>query len=434
MNEELRSFVRAELNQRREEGYATRALEENFSRMGEAPQMEELERIYEETGELKPRDDFPYREPSTLADIRKERPTGPRSMRLELSPEELLDRIHGAWLGRCAGCCLGKRVEGWSREKIERYLRAADAYPLRDYFQVLDPFPEGLALWDNYKETTKGNIRYAARDDDIDYTILGLWILEKHGFAFTPTDVGRAWLRLLPYEMVYTAERVAYRNLVNGLLPPETATYRNPFREWIGAQIRADIWGYVAPGQPELAAELAFRDASVSHVKNGIYGEMLVSAMLVAAFCSSDVEKIIVVGLSEIPQNCRLSEAVNDVINWSQDTRDWKEVWGKIMQKYGHYHPVHTIINTAMIILALLFGRGDFERSITLAVMCGLDTDCTGATTGSILGVMLGRQRLPEKWTAPLNDEVRSSVVGFNGVRISDLAARTVAYVPTVAE
>jgi ADP-ribosylglycohydrolase len=238
-------------------------------------------------------------------------------------------------------------------------------------------------------------------------------------------NVGEAWLRLLPYLQVYTAERAAYRNLVNGLEPPETATYMNPYREWIGAQIRADMWGYVAPGNPELAAELAYRDANLSHVKNGIYGEMFVSAMISAAFATDDVEEIIKTGLAAIPKRSRLAEAINDVMGWSREYADWRGTWSKIIEKYGCYHFVHTINNAAIVAMGLLYGKGDYERSITISVMGGLDTDCNGATVGSILGVILGAKNLPEKWIKPLNNTVESYVVGYNNSRISNLAKRT---------
>jgi ADP-ribosylglycohydrolase len=249
--------------------------------------------------------------------------------------------------------------------------------------------------------------------------------LEKYGLNFTTMNVGETWLSLLPYMQVYTAERAAYRNLVDGLEPPETATYMNPYREWIGAQIRADIWGYVAPGNPDLAAELAYRDASLSHVKNGIYGEMFVSAMLSAAFVTDNIEEIISTGLSVIPRKCRLAEAINDVLRWSGQLGNWKDALNRIYGKYKSYHPVHTINNAAIVAMGLLYGEGDYERSITIAVMGGLDTDCNGATVGSIIGVMLGAKALPEKWIKPLNDTIESYVIGYNNSRISELAERT---------
>ena len=117
-------------------------------------------------------------------------------------------------------------------------------------------------------------------------------LIEKYGKDFIPYDVSRMWLSSQSKDAYCTAERVAFCNFVNGYEPPQSALYKNPFREWIGAQIRADYFGYINPGNPKLAAEMAWRDASISHVKNGIYGEMFVAAMLsVAVFLFRTVMK-----------------------------------------------------------------------------------------------------------------------------------------------
>jgi ADP-ribosylglycohydrolase len=212
---------------------------------------------------------------------------------------------------------------------------------------------------------------------------------------------------------------------VNNLWPTESATYRNPYREWIGAQIRADIWGYVAPGWPEKAAEFAFRDAAISHIKNGIYGEMLVAAMLAASFVTSDVEEVIKIGLSEIPRNCRLAEAVRDTVKWSKELTDWEHIWVRINEKYGHYHAVHTINNAALVVMGLMVAQREYETSIVVAVRGGWDTDCNGATTGSVCGMMLGADMLPKKWVGVLNDRLFSAVRGYNECKISELAKRS---------
>jgi hypothetical protein len=196
-------------------------------------------------------------------------------------------------------------------------------------------------------------------------------------------------------------------------------------REWIGAQIRADIFGYAAPGWPEKAAELAFRDASISHVKNGIYGEMFVAAMLAATYVTDDIIDIITVGLSEIPANCRLAEAVQNTLDWCQELDDWEAVWNKINESYGHYSGVHTINNAALVVLGLYFGNTDYENGIVVSVRGGWDTDCNGATVGSILGLKFGATALPEKWIGVLNDRLLSSVSGSNENLISELAQRT---------
>jgi len=263
------------------------------------------------------------------------------------------------------------------------------------------------------------------RDDDTDYTIIGLRLMERYGKEVTPIDVAKFWLDNIPYTNTYTAERVAYRNFVNDIWPPDSATYRNPYREWIGAQIRADAWGYACPGRPQEAATLAFRDACISHERNGIYGELWVAAMLAAAFFAAEPEQVVRIGLSEIPRECRLAEAIENIIRWHAEDGSADETFDRILDVYGEYHAVHTINNAALVAAALLWGEKDFTRSISLAVMGGLDTDCNGATVGSIVGTMLGAEGIPEKWASPLNDRLESIVAGATDSRISDLAERT---------
>jgi ADP-ribosylglycohydrolase len=426
MGNSLRSIIRQELEQRREEGCDTTAIDDRIRAALEDPDGTEdsdYETLYESLIHLEPVATFPYAEPSSLSAIRALRPDGPRKMDVDLSDDDLLDRIHGAWLGRSAGCALGKPVEGWPKANIDSYLSYTKALPLDDYLPDSQDHPEGLVL--RSKGSTRGHIEAMERDDDMDYPLLGLLLLEKKGLDFTPRGMANTWLGHMPYQLLYTAESVAYRNFVNHRWPPESATYRNPFREWIGAQIRADVFGWVTPGWPEKAAELAFRDACISHVKNGIYGEMFVAAMLSATFVTDDIEKIIKIGLSEIPANCRLTEAVRDTVEWCGEKSDWELVWEKINEKYGHYHGVHTINNAALVVMGLLFGADDFETGIVVAVRGGWDTDCNGATVGSILGARSGARALPDKWVGVFNDRLLSFVRGCNENKISDLAERT---------
>jgi ADP-ribosylglycohydrolase len=435
--EEIKQIVRDEIIQKKEEGYDVTDIEKEFLKT-EIKTETELKIFLDALERCPFKSDFPYKEPSDLQDIVAERPGKIERMVVNLSDEDLFDKIYGGWLGRCAGCLLGKPVEGLNREQIEMWLKIANAYPLEDYFPPINDLSEDAPKWlrnrlfhlDSMLKKTgmgvlRGQISCMARDDDIDYTIINLHVLENYGLNFTTINVGEVWLHLLPYMQVYTAERAAYRNLVNGLEPPETAIYMNPYREWIGAQIRADMWGYVAPGNPELAAELAYRDARLSHLKNGIYGEMFISAMISAAFTISNIEEIIEIGLSVIPKKSRLAEAIRDVMRLSKEYEDWKDVWNKISEKYGHYHFVHTINNAAIVTMGLLYGEGDYGKSISISVMGGWDTDCNGATTGSIIGVILGAKNLPDKWIKPLNNHVKSFVIGYNDSKISDLAERT---------
>ncbi len=429
---EIELLIQLEINQAREQGcerFSVEKIEKKFltlKREETDQKIKKYEEILDELQALPVSSKFPYREPSEFNAIKKARPGEPEKMPFSLSDDELYDRIYGAWLGRCAGCLLGKPVESFEKEKIKKILEYADAYPLANYFPFIPNLPEDLRYYAS-ADTNQllGGIEFMVRDDDIDYTVVGLITLEENGIDFSPDDVGHQWLSHLPYKLVYGAETVAYKNLINGIKPPQTACYRNPYRESIGAQIRADIWAYVSPGDPEKAAEFAYRDAALSHVKNGIYGEMFMAAAISAAFATANIEGIIQAALSAIPQNCRLAEAARDVITWSKESRNWEDTWKKIIEKYGHYNLFHTINNAAIVLSALLYGGGDFEKTITIGVMSGVDTDCNGATSGSIIGAALGAKKLPPKWIDPLNDRVKSIVAGEADNRISDLAKRT---------
>jgi ADP-ribosylglycohydrolase len=420
---DLRDLVANELVQRRESGYEVAGLEGVVVAAladGSAPLGELLDRL-----ERAPRSaGWAYQEPSGWEEILSQLPApAPTPPRLDAA--RLRDRLLGAWLGRCAGCILGKPVEGWTHAQIRRYLELAGAYPLLDYVPPLEPAPEGPELRACWPETTRGRIRFAARDDDRGYTILGLHILETHGFGFGSQDVAAEWLDHLPYGRTYTAERVAYRNLIHGLQPPETATRRNPYREWIGAQIRGDIWGYVSPGDPRQAATLAFRDASVSHVANGIYGELWAAALIAACFVAPDARGALVASLRHLPPRSRLAEALGHVLDLHASGLDWPAARQVIEARHGHYSWVHTIPNAAVVAAGLLWGDGDFARTVGLVVQAGWDTDSNGATAGSASGALQGAAALPPAFTEPLGDLVHSAIAGYDKARISDLAERT---------
>jgi hypothetical protein len=226
-----------------------------------------------------------------------------------------------------------------------------------------------------------------AEADPIDSLIMGLKALEDHGLALAASDSSE---RLIPY------------------------------REDFAATTRADIWGYVFPGQPAKAAELAYRDAAGSHVKNGIYGALFSASMISAAFSISDVEEIVMTGLSAVPAESRLAEAIRNVIVRHGECNDWQETWSQVNDTYGRYDDAHAIPNICAIVVGLLWGQEDFETSVSTAARCGTDTGSIVATVGSLLGVTHESHELPRACREQLND------VGGNGkVRISELARRT---------
>jgi ADP-ribosylglycohydrolase len=250
-------------------------------------------------------------------------------------------------------------------------------------------------------------------------------MLETHGLGFTTAQMANEWVTHLTYYRIHTAERVAYRNLICNIPPNQTAEYLNPVREFIGGRIRADLYGFVAPGKPELAAALAYKDVTLSHTKNGVYGAMFWAAVISWAFVSRDMEEIIRIGLSQIPRNCRLAEAARDTLAVFHEEEDWEAAYDRLLLKYGSYHPAHTINNTIWCLLALLYGGYNLTRSLGIAVTCGMDTDCNCANIGSVLGVLFGGSSIPEYWSAPLEDTLYTAVSQFGKLSISDLARRT---------
>jgi len=422
---ELENLVRMELQQREEEGYAVEELRRDFDSQSRWTKRR-LQIFYGHLMETPDLPGYPYDEPASLEGIRAARPAGPRTHRLVLSADSLYDSIHGAWLGRCVGCVLGKPIEaGWPKSKVIQYLKMADAYPLNDYIPRILPLPTGFELNPESDGFFLSEIQGVPYDDDTDYTVLGLHILESHGLDFTTADVATEWLGHLPYYRVYTAERIAYRNLTMGIEPPATALTLNPERELIGARIRVDVFGYVAPGMPELAASLAYQDAVLSHTKNGVYAAMFMAAMIAWSFISSDAEELIEVALSEIPARCRLAEAVREALTLWREDGDWESNYEVLMLKYGSYSPVHAINNTLWVVLALLHAQRDLEKAICTAVTCGLDTDCNGANIGSVMGIIHGARGIPARWTTPLQDTLHTTVAQWKEQRISVLARRT---------
>ncbi|MCS7113229.1 MAG: ADP-ribosylglycohydrolase family protein [Nitrososphaerota archaeon] len=422
--DELKLLLRYEVLERFEEGF-TVDVEDYTMRISDANSIDMLMDIYFELESCKPRNTYSYIEPTDWSSIRGERPGFFEEYPIPM--DSIPDKILGGWLGRCAGCMLGKPVEGWTHSQIKHALSRIGEYPLKTPYIPFEAFSEvDEKKRRSVSRLTRGNIVMAERDDDIDYTIINLLIYERYRSAFDSIDIGEMWLLHLPYKSVYTAERAAYRNLVIGLKPPTTATYLNPYREWIGAQIRADFWGYISPGKPEQALSYAFKDSILSHTKNGIYGELYVTSLVSLAFYHKSTIDLVSEGLKSIPSKSRLSEALRFVLDLYRKGLSWFEALDQILIRYGGYHPVHTINNAAIVTASLLWGEGDFARTLCYALLSGLDTDCNCATVGSILGVMLGRKGIPEGWIQPLNDMVASAVSGIGVTSISGLAERTI--------
>lgn len=342
------------------------------------------------------------------------------------------DRIRGAWIGRAAGCLLGKPVEKIPREGIRAILDGTNDWPLSQYFtaQGLDPAISGRYPWNRRSKPTslRENIDGMPEDDDLNYPLLNLELLERHGVGFTTEDVADLWLANLPAGRVFTAERVAYRNLLLGQDPNHAATLGNPFREWIGAWIRGDVFGWSHPGRPRAAAELALRDARLSHRGAGIEGELWVAAACAAAPVADNLDTVFAAGASAVPSHSTVLAAINAGREIGTNP-DLERGLDQLHARFGRHHWVHVLNNAATVSWALTSATHnadiDYGEAICRAVMAGWDTDSAAATVGSIAGAMLGAAALPPQWTTPLHDRYSTSLPGFDTVTFTELTQRT---------
>ncbi len=319
--------------------------------------------------------------------------------------ESYIEGIYAGWLAKIIGIRLGAPVEGWTYEKIKNIYGELDHYPV-DYHEF-------------------------AADDDSNGPLFFLKALEdgRHGYDVKASDVAEALLNYAPFEHGFfwwggygiSTEHTAYLNLRSGVPAPESGSIAQNGRataEQIGGQIFIDTWGLVSPGNPDQAARFAKEAASVTHGGNAIYGGVFVAVCISYAFVEKDMKKILEKGLSYIPTDCEYAKVVRAVMEfYDRHPENWRECFRFIFENYGYdkYPGVcHIIPNIAVMILALLYGEGDFSDTLNICNMCGWDTDCNVGNVAAIMGVRCGLEGIEyDKWRKPINDFLAcSSVVG----------------------
>lgn len=417
-----RDLVPDEAEQLAHSGYKAEGLLEESRRAAQDDDFVTLERIARDLTTLRIASDWAYEEPddeSTVKEIAIGAPV------LPIRESQLRDRLKGAWLGRAVGNTMGKPVEGLSRREVELYLRAGRDWPQTGYVRLVEPQPEGLSwLHPDAPISSLGTFTDVPRDDDIDWTILGLYMLEKYGRKLTTGDIAREWLDRLPFTQTFTAERAAYRNVLLGKTGAETATFDNPYREWIGALIRADIFGYVYPGDPASAALAALVDARLSHVKNGLYAELWAAALVSTAFATDDARTALTNSIAVVPRGSRLYEAIEAMLELHETGVGHTVALDRIDETVGHYNWVHTVNNASIIAAGLLWGT-TFTDTLAKTIAGGNDTDSNGATVGSVYGALHGSNSVPEELVGSTHVHVRSAVRGFDRITIDELTDRT---------
>jgi ADP-ribosylglycohydrolase len=352
---------------------------------------------------------------------------------MEISSKDYYNKVFGSWIGRVVGDFVGAPVEGRPYKLI-----------MEKYGDITE-YPEPI------------NLDHV--NDDEMYEIVALLAMEKHGINLTSQQIAQEWLNLLSREdNIFTAEIIAYNNLKAGVLPPNSGLLNNFYYDFIGAQMRADIWGQIAPGCPEIAKKYAEIDGCISHAGVGIEGEVYLAVLISQAFFESDIRKNIESALKHLPpkeeslytqtvlkaieiydknktdfrtarqvliKEYWLKELVNKVISSSLIFK--RDLVRRIVLNTG-MGMIHTLPNIGIIILSLLYGaqykEDPFGRSICIAAMMGYDTDCNCGNIGALMGVMYGEDKIPLKWKDPLQDTFSTYVKGHEKWKISELARR----------
>ena len=314
---------------------------------------------------------------------------------MTLTFEQYKDKVMGCFAGKNIGGVLGAPYEGW-RQKVE----------LEFYTQDLSMGPPP--------------------NDDLDLQIVWLAAVEKYGRNVNASILGEYWLSyIIPNWVEYGTGKA---NLRAGFMPPMSGVIDNTYKDSCGCFIRSELWACLAPGHPEIAARYAYEDAIVDHAEEGMQGEIFFAALESAAFAEKDTNKLLDIALSYIPEDCATARCVrtarkcyeNQVPFWEAR----KQVHNCAPGTFGIQQCKISEIpeeeqelelgapgfdapeNIGFAILGLLYGEGDFGKSLCLAVSCGEDTDCSGASLGAFLGILLGNEGIPKKWSEPLNDKI----------------------------
>ncbi|MGM9626254.1 MAG: ADP-ribosylglycohydrolase family protein [Eubacteriales bacterium] len=298
---------------------------------------------------------------------------------INLNREVLRDKIHACWIGKNIGGTMGTPYEG--RQQINDIQGFST--------------PEGVVL----------------PNDDLDLQLVWLRAMEDFGpYTLDAKILGEYWLNFIPPQ--WNEYGIGKNNMRAGLMPPLSGEYENDWKHSNGAWIRTEVWACMAPAAPDVAIRYAREDACVDHgAGEGTYAAIFVAAMESAAFVISDIRTLIDIGLSKIPADCRMAQSIRLLLDCYDKGLDWKTTRNRIVEDSADLGWFEAPANVAFAMLGMLYGKGDFKKSMILAINCGDDTDCTGATLGSLFGIMYGSACIPADWAAHIGDHITTIAV-----------------------
>jgi len=428
----LRQALAQVIENKTEQGHQTDGLAKELSVLPDS--YDQLWAMAQRVADLPLRPDWPFHEPNDLQAIWAACDPGrPLGAVGSISAEQAVGRIEAAFLGSVCGCILGKPLEVQPNlDEIRLAAESAGEWPLNDYISeaMLNALGRRHRSW---PDTVRERIPYIAADDDINYTLLGMVLLEEHGLDLNARHVMSAWLHNLPPLWTFGPERTmlikAALNSGGNMddLSDEAlrawVTVLNPGDEKCGALIRADAYGYACPGRPALAAELAWRDASWSHRRTGIYGAMFVAAAIATAMVADNWRDIFETALQFVPQQSRFYTIASDALYEVSHAYSWLDAYSRIHHAYGRYGHCLIYQECATMMNTLRFAQ-DVGDGICIQVMQGNDTDSFGATAGSLLGAFHGPGHLDARWLAPFNNTLHSTLACLHETSLSTLTQR----------
>ena len=300
--------------------------------------------------------------------------------------EKLKSQITGCWLGKNIGGTLGAPFEG-TKEVLDLTF-----YTQKDLYGK--PVP----------------------NDDLDLQIVWLTLVEYYGlYRLTSRLMGEYWMNNIIGP--WNEYSICRNNCQNGFYPPLSGSCNNDLWKWSnGAWIRSELWACLFPGDPDSALQFAWLDASCDHSGEGIYAEMFTVALESAAFVEKDIRQLIRIGLSKIPESSRLYESIKLVCDCYDSGDDWKTARQKVVELNSDLGFFQAPGNVAFVVIGLLYGEGDFSKTICTAVNCGDDADCTAATAGAVMGIILGEENLPEEWIKPIGRSIITVAINPHGL------------------
>ncbi len=296
-------------------------------------------------------------------------------MIVKINKEEVRDKIYACWLGKNIGGTMGAPYESFRTMLDIKGFNSPKGEPLPN--------------------------------DDLDLQLVWLCAAEDLGLNnINSLTLGEYWLKAVtPHWNEYG---VAKANMMSGIVPPMSGEYNNAqWKNSNGAWIRSEVWACLAPGFPDIAIKYAYSDAAVDHgVSEGTYAEMFTAAVESAAFIISDIRELIEIGLAKIPESCRVARSVKLAIKAYDDGKTLEEARNILVKDSEDLGWFQAPCNLGFVILGLLFGEGDFKKSIISAINCGDDTDCTGATVGSIMGILYGTKGIDNELREYVGDKI----------------------------